>query len=259
MSEITQQPSLAEDMNKGDEQETWPESLLESYGKLPLPSLYDYLLNQEKLAAEIRKQNKELRVNSDSLTNMQSSVDEILSILKEIEIDIDKSLKDEFEDDEEDDDDFEACFEDDDPEAGRVKAEADASVNQMQQILIGMMDSLFNLYEATVDMKQSLLNTIPEHSGIFKKSKPVWRTRSEEILEGYYLGMDCIRNKTLSSLADIGISVIIPQTGAFFDPAIHRAVKQVGGGASRHVAKVIRYGYRRKDEIVRYADVAVYY
>lgn len=255
MSEVDQQPIHVEGSKKIDNEETWPESLLESYGKLPLPSLYDYLLNQEKLAAEIRKQNKELRVNSDALTQMQTSVEEKFNVLENILNRINEDLESDVEGDSEIDEDFEEDFKDDNSEG----SDTYVSIRQMQQILIEMMDSLFNLREATADMNRTLLSVIPEHSGFFKKSKPAWRNRSEEILDGYYSGLECIRDKALSSLADSGISIIIPELGKSFDPTLHRAVERVGRGASRCIAKVIRYGYRRRDEIIRYADVAVYH
>lgn len=222
-----------------DQQGEWPEWLLESYGKLPLPSLYDYLLSQEKLATEIRKQNKELRINSENLSHVQNGMSDVLTQLKEI-ADLQENL--------------EVIHREGDEE----RDEIDPSIQQVQQVLMGVMDALFHLLEATARSNQILLNAIPEFTGFWKKSKPNWRTQTEQILEGYYSGIELIRNKALSSLIDSGISVIIPQVGAPFDPTIHRAVEQMIGGKSRHIAKFIRYGYQRRDMIIRYADVAVY-
>ena len=226
-------------MSEIDPQGEWTEELLESYGKLPLPSLYDYLLNQEKLAAEIRKQNKELRVNSETINNMQNSMNEVLTQLKESA-------------------DFQENLEIVPRENQEDRNLTDPSVKQMQQVLIGMMDALFHLLEATTHSNQTLLRILPELTGFWKQSKPSWRTQAEEILEGYYSGIELIRDKALSSLVDSEISVIVPQVGEPFNPKIQRAVEQVSGGESRLIAKIIRYGYQRRDEIIRYADVAVY-
>jgi hypothetical protein len=222
-----------------DRQEAWPEWLLESYGKLSLPSLYDYLLNQEKLAAEIRKQNKELRVHSEALKSMQNSVGEVLDQLKEVVV-------------------YQHNLETTSRESDEQREESDPSVKQMQQTLIGMMDALFNLLEATAHSNETLLTIIPEWTGFWKKSKPSWRIQSEQILKGHYSGIELIRDKLLSALMDSDISVIIPQIGTLFDPNLQRAVEQVSGGESRRIAKVIRYGYQRREDILRYADVAVY-
>lgn len=222
-------------MSEMDQQEEWSEELLESYGKLSLPSLYDYLLSQEKLAAEIRRQNKELRANSSVLNSLQDNMGEVLEQLQEV-INAQENLK----------------------TAPRRENEIDSSVKQMQQVLIGMMDALFNLFEASNHFNQTLLHTIPELTGFWKKSKPQWRTQTEQILASYYLGIELIRDKALSALVDSGISVIIPLIGTPFNPNVQRAVEQVGGGKSRCIAKLIRYGYQRRDEIIRYADVVVY-
>lgn len=225
-------------MSEIDQQEGWTESLLERYGKLPLPSLYDYLLSQEKLAAEIRKQNKEQRINSEALNKIKSSIDEIL-IQFEGMPDFQDAL--------------EAIHRESNEEG------ENPLMKQMQQILMGMMDALFHLLQVTMHSNQTLLNIIPEFTGFWKKSKPDWRTQVEQILESYYSGIEFIRDKALSALADSGISVIIPEIGVPFDPMIQRAVEQVSGGEARHIAKIIRYGYRRRDEIIRYADVTVYH
>lgn len=227
-------------MSEVESQEAWPEWLLESYGKLPLPSLYDYLLNQEKLATEIRKQNKELRLHSDALNSVQNNISAMQVQLREIgsfQENLETTIHRENEEE---------------------SPETHASIQQMQRVLMGMMDAVFQLLEATKHSNQRLLNIMPELTGFWKKSKPSWRTQAEQLLDGYYLGIELIRDKALSALADSGISVIVPQKGSPFDPTLHRAVEQVSGGQNRHIAKVIRCGYQRRDEILRYADVTVY-
>jgi GrpE len=64
--------------------ENWPEQLLQKYGELELPSLFDFLISQEKLAAEIRRQNKELINTQNKFTEFREKIELNLNDNKDI-------------------------------------------------------------------------------------------------------------------------------------------------------------------------------
>lgn len=206
-------------MSELEQKEKWPEGLLEEYGRLSLPSLYDFILSQEKLAIEIRKQNKELMRFSEILGDLNQEIKE--------------TLEERFEEISE-------------PQSIRTNDAA---------FLMEVMDLFYSLSQATETTTLHILKIVPNRC--FFRTPP-WRTSLEGILKGYGSGIEIVRNKILGMLADAGISVIFPEQNEAFDPQVHRAVGKISGGERCTIATIVRYGYRTNDQILRYADVTIY-
>jgi molecular chaperone GrpE len=51
---------------------------------------------------------------------------------------------------------------------------------------------------------------------------------------------------------------IYGKEGDTFDPSLHEAIQEEGGGESHTVAKVFRRGYRTKERVLRPAQVAIF-
>lgn len=253
----------------------WTTELLQKYGELRLPSLYDFILSQEKLAMEIRKQNKEIRSFSKSMDelktdswNVRGTVADVYDKVSEIKnfcdviqesIDSDKELDNELdedselfsEDDEDEDDDIDGWFGEDLIEQQQLEEDS-------VEVLIHSMDTMLMLLNATEDFSNNLMTIVPSSNGMLFWQRSAWRTHFEEVVHGYHSGMKATRDKLLSLLADKKIELIHPAAGSSFDPQSHRAVEKVPGGRSQCIARVIRYGYRRNGEVLRFADVSVF-
>lgn len=276
---LSEEDTPSEIIESRDGAENWPTELLQKYGELQLPSLYDFILSQEKLAMEIRKQNKEIRSFSKSMDelktdswNVRSTVADVCDKVTEIknfcdaiqesiedndlenELDEDSDLFSEDDNDEEDGDDtddIDGWLEEDLIEQQQLEEDS-------VQVLIHSMDTMLMLLNAAEDFSGNLMAIVPSSNGLLFWQRSAWRTHFEEVVHGYHSGMKAARDKLLSLLADKKIELINPLIGSFFDPQSHRAVEKVPGGRFQCIAKVIRYGYRRHGEVLRFADVSVF-
>jgi molecular chaperone GrpE (heat shock protein) len=228
---------LAPSVNKAEET-LWPSWLIEQYGKLPLPSLYDFILSQEKLGVEIRKQNKELHNHSTHLRDLKDqlqSMNQLISLL--------------------------AASDEQNEECKRKPNEEEdpgSPLSAETSILMEAMDSIFHLSQATESISQQILDMIPDSLSFWTRRKPSWRLKLEEIIQGYSKGLDLTRQKLTHQLTDLHIHIIAPLVGDSFNPEIHRAQECISGGSSHCIAKIIRYGYRYKHSMLRPADVVIY-
>lgn len=216
--------------------------LSKKYEELPIPTFYDYLLMQEKLAYEIRRQNKELQNVASSLNQMQAGSKALAEsnqqVLDEIE---DKFLRSEIDSDRSEEESF-----------------SQVSNEEAQEVLIRSLDALFCLVAAAQESTQAVLNLLPNSTGFWKPSPPAWKIQSEQILNGYVQGVGVIHDKLMMALEEIGLDVIIPKIEDPFSPHYHKAVEQIPGGTKGRIAKIIRYGYMRNGNVLRHAEVAVY-
>lgn len=253
------------------ESENWPSSLLQKYGELQLPSLYDFILSQEKLSMEIRRQNKEMRGFSKSMDELKadswnvrgsvadvyekvSAIKDSCEQMKENELNWDEFLQEGLLEDEDEDEEEE--FDDDGIE--RLQNFVEQLDEDSIQVLMHSMDTMLMLLNATGDFSNNLMAIAPSSGSLLFWQKPAWRSHFEEVVHGYNSGMRAARDKLLSLLADKKIELINPSIGSSFDPQSYRAVEKIGGGKSQCIAKVIRYGYRRQGEVLRFADVSVF-
>lgn len=229
----------------------WPDWLLESYGKLPLPSLHDFILSQEKISVELRKQNRELKKSNDQLKELSQELTANMSALQQ------KANDESWEGCEEllrellNEEDEETCDE------GEENEPQGANEAIAQQLMMQAMDSLFYLFNGIDSGNEKILSLLPKEALFLPKKGYNWRLRVQEILEGYLTGVKGLRQKLTAQMADLNIEVIAPLVDAHFDPMQHRAVERVDTGIKGHIAELIRYGYKIKGKIVRYADVAI--
>src|ERR1700722_2342441 len=82
MSELKQEEQNPDDVIN-DVAQAWPDWLLERYGQLSLPSLYDFLLSQEKLACEIRKKNKKVAKHSELIYNLSHKLEKESELIED--------------------------------------------------------------------------------------------------------------------------------------------------------------------------------
>lgn len=71
------------------------------------------------------------------------------------------------------------------------------------------------------------------------------------------IGVESIYSQLQGVLQAHGIE-IYGKEGEDFDPSIHEAIEERGGGESHTIAKVLRCGYRTKSRILRPAQVTIY-
>lgn len=224
----------------GSKENGWPNWLLEKYGELPLPSLYDFILSQEKISAEIRKQNKELRAQQEALKNLDESV-------KQMDDRLDKMASESGGNE---------YFAENGYSMGK-DAKGISDADDSVKVLIQAMDIQFNLFQASQELVRNMLSTLPKGKRFKEKSQRSWRLQMKKNLFGFASGIEMSHHKLLGSLADVGVKVINPEAGSLFLPKYHRAIEQVNHGVSGCIVKVIRYGYTKNGEILRYADVSV--
>jgi len=75
--------------------------------------------------------------------------------------------------------------------------------------------------------------------------------------ERWRSGMEHIRNTILDALKARGITRF-GKVGEMFDPALHEAVQEADGpGESHSILRVLRYGYRTEERVLRAAQVVI--
>lgn len=79
-----------------------------------------------------------------------------------------------------------------------------------------------------------------------------------EVGEGFRTGMEHVRNQLLDTLSRHGVSRY-GKVGDPFDPRIHEAVEEIGdvAGEPHSIIRILRYGYRSGDRVIRPAQVIV--
>ena len=209
----------------------------------------DDLLDQDTIVSEMRKQKTELHNVFFLITEMREDMDALLASHEALSNKIEDRLPEE-EDTECSED---LSFEEEEGAIRPLIEPAEAEV-----ILIQSLDALLTLTSAAYETKLTVLNLLPKITRFWRRSPPLWKTEAKQVLSSYVQGVVKIRDRLIASLADLSIQVVIPLENELFDPTIHRAIEQVSGGASRTIAKVVRYGYVKNGQMLRCADVAVY-
>ena len=79
-----------------------------------------------------------------------------------------------------------------------------------------------------------------------------------EVSDGFRTGMENVRNQLLDVLSRNGIERY-GKVGEMFDPRLHEAVQQVvdAPGESHSIVKILRYGYRLDETLIRPAQVII--
>lgn len=273
----------------------WSKELLERYATLPLPPFYDAVVQQEKVASEIRRQNVLLQNTQQHAINSANTLmglkeqlcilDTDLSGIKDSMQDMRHFLQEKLEDALEDDNDSEETSDENEEENDSPSTIKDFHgsfslhssqdtllIDLLQRVekrlsdtaspegcLMDALDALFQLLQVTEKMANDIMSLLPLTTGFLKPSKPSWRVQLEKILESHLEGMSIVRNKLLNSLADLGITPIDALRGDLFSPKLHRAVERIPNKEhAGHIAQLIRYGYMREDTPLRYAAVAIF-
>ena len=83
-------------------------------------------------------------------------------------------------------------------------------------------------------------------------------TAWESVDAGWRSGIDQIRNQLLDVLARHGVERF-GKVGEKFDHTLHEAVQEVedGSGNPHTIVRILRYGYRTKDKVLRPAQVVI--
>lgn len=210
----------------------WPIiEVREAYGRLLLPCLHDSVLAHEKVAAEVRKQNKELQNCKNSLEKLC----EVVDVCKER---IDSG------------------------EAYQKICDAQDRIKAAELLMIAAMDTMFHVVKASTTMAEKLLSILPQKQSFFRKQNTN-RKQIGLLLEIFNEGVSIGYDKLLTLLMEQGIQIINPVCGERFSPQHHRAVERIKGGKAGTIARVVRVGYQRQCnediEVLRFTDVAIYY
>jgi len=201
----------------------WPAEVRQSWAAMRLPSLADQLLAYERLAAEVRRQNQELRRLATTLTTTQpqTPVDD----------------------------------------GGRLAAALEA-VNLLSDGLAkGATTALIDLYEANERHATALALAVETHvakpvaHGWFGQSI-AWPTAITATLRAQVTGARLVANKALDALAAIGLMRIAPSIGDIFDPERHFCAGTRSGPAGR-ILSLERIGWSHGSTRIRPADVIV--
>jgi hypothetical protein len=197
-------------------------SLSDKYESLRIPSLFDFLLSQEKLAAEIRRQNKEIRSLTDGMKQIKEQIEEIGMEEQPLFVPQEKGITD----------------------------------KDARQILMQALDGIWNLFKAGEKAFDSIVSVVPKKR-FFYFGTPAWRSHVETVLCGFSSGLQALDAKIRNSLAEMDIHVIAPERGDLFNPVYHRAIENTAKEPKGEIQEVIQYGYLLGDVVIRYAEVSI--
>ena len=200
---------------------SWPAEVREAWANLELPSLRDVLASQERLAAEVRRQNQELRRLGQAApapAPAGSDAQAIAAALAEA-----RAL------------------------GGRLAA-ASASG------LIALAESADRHAGALDTAIQSLLVRPAGRS--WWGGAVAYSAEARAALAAQVEGARLVRDKARQALADAGLVRIAPVPGATFEPEMHRATATARGPAGR-IVELVREGWRDGGNVVRPAEVTV--
>lgn len=79
-----------------------------------------------------------------------------------------------------------------------------------------------------------------------------------EVSDGWRTGMESVRNQLLEALSRHGVERF-GKVGEQFDPRMHEAVQEVDdvAGEQHSIIKILRFGYRTGDRVLRPAQVVI--
>lgn len=140
----------------------------------------------------------------------------------------------------------------------KEESPAPTAHDELSEMLMQGLDSLWNFLQKSRSALQALLDTVPAKGPFWKRSKPTWRAHLEETLGAYVEGMELVEKKLTRSLLEAGIVRILPNNNDLFNPLHHRAIEAAGEGGAKRIKEVIKAGYLKDGEVLRFADVTIH-
>lgn len=198
----------------------WPAEVRQAWAGLELPSLREILAGHERLAAEVRRQNQELRRLAQAATApapVGGDAQAVAVALAEA-----RAL------------------------GGRLAAAASNG-------LITLAESA-DRHAAALDAAVQGLLARPAGRGWW--GAVAYGAEARAALLAQVDGARLVRDKARQALADAGLVRLAPAPGSAFDPAQHRATATAPGPAGR-IVELLREGWRAGAEVVRPAEVTV--
>lgn len=249
----------------------WPEEVASLYGKLPVPSLYEFVLANEKFASEMRRHGKDLHKMAQAIFELKEIIQGLEQQLQMGIVEVSDTSMDETQD----------------PElplspASPSEAEEDDGDNPVTRAYypaweVDMMRQASKIEqrqweETYVTMLEVILQTLSEQKELKDQSLSIVdsvKTASTASHALFHLfntheqKVQMIKDQMLAHLKDLDIEPIIPEMGDLYDEDYHRVIESVASSKGvRHkkntVARIVRIGYKRHGELVRQADVCVY-
>ncbi len=249
---------MQKDPLKDDPTSQWPEEIRRAYEHLEVPSLYDFIVANEKLSSEVHKQTQEMKTIGTGLERLSSQLDMFIQTLteelglKEYEGGIGSESR--FEEDTLEEGEM---IELTDLEAVLLQEREERIEKSSRELLMETSDALLDLSKKTKQLTNQLINILPKN-GDLSTSISGWYQLSEDLIQSLIEHVNTARYKILARLEERDIQVIEPLPGDSFNSQRHRVVEQTKGGKPGTIARVIRAGYMQKNKLLRSAEVVVY-
>lgn len=223
----------------------WPDDIKKAYEHLAIPTLYDFLLANEKLSLEIRKQDKVIKEMSEQIQSMSAQLTGIARMFDEdVEII-------EIEDEDEDEDEGALA----ELELDLLQQEQKETNKQVSAFLMEATDSLLELSKTMKQLVGQLQTLLPKKD---HTSSSTLSQLSQDLTQSIIDQVDNVRYKMMIRLEEWGIELIESQPGDPFVSEKHHALEYVIGGQLGKIARVVRVGYTKGETVLRSADVVVY-
>lgn len=246
-----------------NDQSNWPTEVLNAYGRLELPSLWDYLSIQEHQALELSEIKDLLVANKQQIKDIQDK----LSIFdQQFELELLPSEHDE----ELEEDEMEELAENEEAhqnqtrsfypawEVEMMKQATQIDQRQWEEAYLAIFETVHKLLED----QQAMLIELKAYFDLSARSRKKEKRSFFFFLEERIQRTNAFRHQLMTHLADQGIEVISPKPGDLFDEDLHRVVEQVKhrNKKTTHptIAELVHCGYYRSGSLIRQADVIIY-
>lgn len=246
----------------------WPEEVLKIYGQLPLPSLYEFVIAQEKVAGELRRQSKDMHKLVAAIIALRDQVKGLDEHLQMEVVDLEGMSSDsqegelplpkitgESDEPAEPGDGFYPAW-----EVDMMRQAGKLEQRQWEEIYIAMLEIILQTFDENDMTTNKAMDVLHES----KLSRGV-ESALQQLFNQHNNKVQSIRDQMLAHLKDIDLEPITPMPGELYNEDIHRVIETLpltdtkGGKHRRNtIARVIRIGYRRHSELVRQADVCIY-
>ncbi|WP_068468173.1 nucleotide exchange factor GrpE [Candidatus Protochlamydia phocaeensis] len=245
---------MTDESSKNDPSSNWPKDVREAYESLKLPSLYDCVLENERLSLELRKQGRDIKIMAENMGKMVSQFDSLLMAISE--------EWEEYEEEPEGALPAIASLSEKEGELTDLEIELlnDRQAyleKQSQEAFIEIADAIFDLSQYSKQMSHQVLNVLPKKEGLLAHL-PYWHPLVENLIGLWQGQVNHLRYKMLARLENMHIYLIDPQSGEEFNEDEHQALERIAGGQMGKIAQTIRVGYRHGNKILRQAAVAIF-